>query len=190
MSDTYWPLTMVRATLADIPVYLLLPGYAFRWYRPGDEASWAAIQAAADRDNEITPQLFAQEFRLARGAAADAPAAPRLEDRQCYLLDPAGHAVGTATAWVDDLNDDPAAGRVHWVALLPAVQGRGLARPLMTTVCRRLRALGHRRAYLTTAMNRPAAVGLYLKFGFVPVLNNDEDRVRWRMLEGHLGRAL
>ncbi len=90
---------------------------------------------------------------------------------------------------MDDLNDDPAAGRVHWVALLPEVQGRGLARPLMTTVCRRLRALGHRRAYLTTAMNRPAAVGLYLKFGFVPVLESDEDRARWRTLEGHLRRV-
>ncbi len=181
MSDTYWPLTMVRATLADIPVYPFPAGYTLRWYQPGDEVRWVAIQAVADRDNEITPQLFAQEFRAA-GLPAALLGAHRLEDRQCYLLDPAGRPIGTATAWVDDLSGDPTAGRVHWVAIVPAAQGKGLAKPLMTAVCQRLAALGHRTAYLTTALNRPAAVGLYLKFGFVPVLASDEDRARWRKL--------
>lgn len=189
MSDTYWPLTMVRTTLADIPVHRLPPGYAFHWYQPGDEVSWVAIQSAADRHNEITPQLFAQEFRTA-GALAAPLSAQRLEDRQCYLLDPAGLPIGTATAWVDDLSSDPTAGRVHWVAVVPVEQGKGLAKPLMTVVCQRLRALGHRTAYLTTAMNRLAAIGLYLKFGFMPVLRNDEDQARWRKLQEALQQHL
>ncbi len=183
MSDTYWPLTMIRATLADIPAYPLPTGCAVRWYRPGDEVNWVAIQAAADRYNEITPQLFAQEF-----CPAGVPAAS-LEERQCYLLDPAGRPIGTATAWVDDLTGDPAAGRVHWVALVPAEQGKGLAKPLMTAVCQRLAALGHRTAYLTTAMDRPAAVGLYLQFGFAPVLASDEDRARWQELQQALDQC-
>lgn len=178
MSDTYWPLTMVRATLADIPAYPLPPGYAFHWYQPGDEATWVAIQAAADRYNKITPELFAQQFRPAQLLGA----------RQCYLLDPAGLPIGTATAWVDDLTGDPTVGRIHWVAIIPPEQGKGLAKPLMTAACLRLQALGHRTAYLTTAMNRPAAVGLYLKFGFLPVLDAAEDQARWQMLEEHLRR--
>jgi GNAT superfamily N-acetyltransferase len=179
MLEADWPLTMIRETLANIPVYSLPPGYALHWYQPGDESCWAAIQAAADRYNEITPELFAQQF-----CAADA----RLEERQCYLLDPAGGAIGTATAWVDDLSGDPAAGRIHWVAIVPAAQGRGLAKPLMTAVCQRLRALDHRTAYLTTSMARPVAIGLYLKFGFVPVLNDDEDRAHWQRLQEYLRR--
>lgn len=166
MAESDWPMTMIRETLADIPEYPLPPGYTIRWYQPGDESRWVAIQAAADRYNKITMELFAQQFH-----GADA----RLEERQCYLLNPGGDAIGTATAWVDDLSGDPAAGRIHWVAIIPAAQGRGLAKPLMTAVCQRLRALGHRTAYLTTSMARPAAIGLYLKFGFGPVLEGDED---------------
>jgi len=104
------------------------------------------------------------------------------------VLDPAEEAVGTATAWVDDLNDDPAVGRVHWVALVPTVQGRGLAKPLMTAVCHRLQALGHRRAYLTTSMARTAAIGLYLKFGFHPVLEGAEQHARWQIVVEQLRR--
>ncbi len=183
MPESHWPLTMVRETLENIPAYSLPPGYAFHWYQPGDEARWVAIQAAADRHNVITPELFVKQFR-----AVDA----RLEERQCYLLDASAggqrtpaDAIGTATAWVDDLAGDPAAGRIHWVAIHPAAQGRGLAKPLMTAVCRRLQALGHRTAYLTTSMARPVAIGLYLKFGFVPVLASDEDRARWQRYVAH-----
>ena len=179
MPQADWPLTMIRETLADIPAYSPPPGYAFHWYQPGDESCWAAIQAAADRYNEIVPELFAQQF-----CAVDA----RLEERQCYLLDPAGDTIGTATAWVDDLSGDLAAGRIHWVTIVPASQGRGLAKPLMTAVCQRLRALDHRTAYLTTSMARPATIGLYLKFGFVPLLEGDEDRARWQRLQEYLRR--
>lgn len=177
MVELHWPLTMIRETLADIPVHPLPPGYAIRWYRSGDESLWIAIQAAADRYNKITPELFLAQFY-----AADA----RLEQRQCYLLDPAGSAIGTATAWVDDQNGDPAAGRVHWVAIVPAAQGRGLAKPLMTAVCQRLQELGHRRAYLTTSMARPAAIGLYLRFGFAPLLEGDKDVAHWQRLQEYL----
>ncbi len=179
MQESHWPLTMIRETLEDLPAYSLPPGYTFRWYQPGDESRWVAIQAAADRYNKITPELFVGQFRAANA---------RLEERQCYLLDPAGDAIGTATAWMDDLAGDPAAGRIHWVAIHPAAQGKGLAKPLMTAVCWRLQMLGHRTAYLTTSMARPVAIGLYLKFGFVPVLAGDEDRARWQRLQEQLRR--
>jgi GNAT superfamily N-acetyltransferase len=164
---------MVRETLADIPLYLLPSGYTIRWYQPGDEARWTAIQAAADHYNEITPSLFHAQFQAV---------AAHLEDRQCYLLDSAGDAIGTATAWVDDLSHDPARGRIHWVAIVPSRQGRGLAKPLMTVVCQRLQALGHQKAYLTTSLARLAAIQLYLNFGFVPLLAGIEQQKRWPMV--------
>lgn len=172
-----WPLTMIRETLADIPAFSLPGGYALRWYQPGDEARWASIQAAADRFNDITAHLFAEQFQAAHA---------RLEERQCYVLAPGGEAIGTATAWVDDLNGDPEVGRIHWVALIPAAQGRGLAKPLLTAVCHRLQAHGHRKAYLTTSMARTAAIGLYLKFGFRPVLEGAEQHAAWQIVTEQL----
>ncbi len=55
--------------------------------------------------------------------------------------------------------------RIHWVAIAPAYQGRGLAKPLVAAACLRLRALGHVWAYLTTSTSRLPAVSLYTKFG-------------------------
>ena len=58
--------------------------------------------------------------------------------------------------------------------------GRGLAKPLMTSICRRLRELGHEHVYLSTSTARRAAIGLYLKFGFAPVIRSEEDGAAWR----------
>jgi GNAT superfamily N-acetyltransferase len=58
---------------------------------------------------------------------------------------------------------------VHWLAVLPAFQGRGLGKALMTVVCQRLRDLGHQRACLSTLIARGAALELYRQFGFRPL---------------------
>ncbi len=169
------PVTMVRAHLDEIPRYNLPPGFALRWYRPGDEDVWRAIQAAADRYNDITPSLFDEVFGDARQA---------LPQRQCYLLDAHGEPVGTATAWYHP--EDPACGRLHWVAVRPAFQGRGLARPLLTAVCGRMRALGHARAYLTTSAARYPAIRLYHRFGFRPEIHTPAEAEVWQRLQAWL----
>jgi len=50
----------------------------------------------------------------------------------------------------------------------------------MTSICRRLRELGHQHVYLSTSTARHAAIGLYLKFGFEPLIQSPEDAVVWR----------
>jgi len=149
---------MVREDLENIPQFDLPDGYALHWYQPGDEEHWVCIQRQADQFNAITSALFNQQF------GTDFKL---LEQRQCYLLNPRKEFIGTATAWFDDNFEEAPIGRVHWVALLPDFHGRGLSKPLMTAVCRRLRELGHRRVYLRTSSARVAAIALYLRFGFV-----------------------
>lgn len=161
---------MVRHNLDNIPHYDLPAGYMLRRYQPGDEAVWRQIQVAADQYNDITPELFLREF----GVDID-----RLAERQLYLGDPGGQLIGTATAWLDAYYQDPAYGRIHWVAIVPAWQGQGLAKPLMTAICRRLKGLGHQRAYLTTASVRIPAINLYLQFGFVPFISSPQDEQVW-----------
>jgi GNAT superfamily N-acetyltransferase len=152
------PLTMIRPDLEYLPEFTLPAPYAFRWYLPGDEAAWIDIQAPSYEPGAITPKLFREQYRGDEAALAE---------RQMFLLNGDGSPIGCATAWTYDGFGDPSYGRIHWVALLPAYQGRGLSKPLLSLACRRLRELSHARAYLTTAWSRPIAIALYRKFGFL-----------------------
>jgi hypothetical protein len=49
----------------------------------------------------------------------------------------------------------------------------------MSVICQRMRTLGYQRSYLSTGVARLPAIGLYLAFGFVPLIRNEQDSVRW-----------
>ena len=169
---------MVRPNLDNLPEFALPADYGLRWFQAGDEENWLRIHLAADHYNEITPALFQRQF----GTAANL-----LRERQCYLLDARGIAVGTGTAWFNNSLDGMKFGRAHWMAIMPEHQGRGLGKALMTTICRRLRALGHDRVYLSTSTGRLPAIRLYLRFGFVPRVGNEEEAAAWREVNRLLG---
>ena len=171
------PVKMSRPHLDNVPAFALPKEFSVRWHQPGDEQHWLDIHLAADKFNPITPDLFAREF----GQTSDG-----LKDRQCFLLDADQKPVATATAWFNDNFNCTACGRVHWVAVVPAHQGRGLGKALLTIVCRRLRALGHPRAYLTTSTARIPAIKLYRGFGFVPLIRTADDAAMWREVEAEL----
>ncbi|MEX0653724.1 MAG: GNAT family N-acetyltransferase [Phycisphaeraceae bacterium] len=167
-------LQMIRENLCNLPAAPWPAGFHLRGYQPSDDRTWYAIHRKADRYTQLTRQRFAEEF--GRDDAL-------LAARQYYLCQSAtGAAVGTATAW----RDADGAGRVHWVAIVPEAQGRGLAKPLLAAVCQRLAELGHERTRLTTQSPRLAAVNLYLRFGFQPDLRNAEDVRIWQRLRGQL----
>ena len=105
-----------------------------------------------------------------------------LNQRQLYLLEESGQVIGTGTAWFNDNFQGQRFGRIHWVALLPERQGRGLAKPLMSALCRRLRELGHTRAYLSTSSARVPAIRLYRQFGFIPLAEGEQQAAAWRRL--------
>jgi GNAT superfamily N-acetyltransferase len=172
----YIDVRMVRENLDDIPEYGLPAGYSIRWYQPGYEEYWQKIQSLADVYARVTPDLFEREF------GADIRL---LSERQCFLCDNAENIIGTASAWLDNLSGK-SLGRIHWLAIIPQQQGRGLAKPLLTTICKRLKELGHSRTYLTTQSVRIPAINLYAKFGFVPVIDSDGDREIWDKLQKHV----
>ena len=161
---------MTRANLDHVPEFALPAGFALRWHQPGDEAHWLRIHLVADRLNRITPELFQMQF----GSNAKL-----LRDRQCYLLAPTGQVIGTGTAWFNDNFEGGRWGRVHWMSIVPEFQGQGLGKALLSAICRRLRELGHERAYLITGAARVPAIGLYWKFGFEPWIRNVEDERVW-----------
>lgn len=171
------PIAMIRPDLDDIPALSFPAGFRFRWYVAGDEQLWVAIQSAADAYNEISLGLFQQEFGSDQRL---------LHERIFFLENPQGRAIGTAAAWFNSSYMGRPFGRVHWVAILPDFQGQGLGKPLMTIVCRRLRELGHDRAYLTTSTARIPAINLYLQFGFRPQTYEDAEADIWHRLRPYL----
>ena len=176
ITQKYLDIRMIRENLDDIPNYRLPAGYSIRWHQPGDAKSWYRIHLLADLYTKVTPELFEEQF------GSDTQT---LAERQCFLIDNKGTPIGTASAWFDDRNTQ-SSGRVHWVAIIPVEHGKGLAKSLLTTVCSRLKELGHSKAHLTTQTVRIPAINLYLKFGFVPAVDSERDRQIWRRLREHL----
>ncbi|MHC4679545.1 MAG: GNAT family N-acetyltransferase [Planctomycetota bacterium] len=168
--------TMIRGNLDDIPDHTCPAGYSIRWYQPGDEQPWLDIQSQADIYTRFGPNLFKREF------GSDVRT---LSERQCFLHDSTNKTIGTASAWFGHLGGR-SLGRIHWIAIRPQEQGMGLAKPLLATVCNRLRSLGHTRVYLTTQTVRIPAINLYAKFGFTRLIDSEADRKTWMKLRKHI----
>ena len=174
----YLSVRMVCEDLRRVPKFNLPASCLFRWYHPGDERAWVDIQSRSDRYNVISKEQFILQF----GERSD-----ELRRRQLFLCDADGtNPIGTITAWFAEAGSGRAYGdeygRVHWVAIVPERQGRGLAKPMMSAVCRRLLELGSSKAYLTTASVRIAALNLYFACAFRPDLHTAKDRHAWRIL--------
>ena len=174
------PIHMIRPNLDAIPQFDLPPGITARTFRPGDESTWAHIQDTADLYNHVMVEIHRRDYGTDETVLAQ---------RQFFLENEEGDAIASASAWWTDEYAEAGGGRwgeVHWVAMLPAWQGRGLSRPLMTLVLNRMAELGETRAYLNTATIRLPAVNLYLRFGFLPHVFDDEQRRIWQALTPHL----
>lgn len=172
---------MYREHLEAIPRYPLPKGYSFRWYQPGDETLWVEIYEKAEEYIKIDEALFWKEFGEDK---------PGLQQRMCFILDKNQQGIGTAATWFNSDYNGGDSGRVHWVAIIPAAQGKGLSKPLMTAVMQRMKKLGHLRAYLVTSSARIPAINLYLKFGFVPEIREKDDLKTWQAIQQHLGRNI
>jgi GNAT superfamily N-acetyltransferase len=151
-------LEMIRQHLDGIPRHPLPDGYVLERWQPGDEENWLRIHRIADSYNDFTEESFRRHYGFIDTEWA----------RRILFLRVAGGGptVGTAGAWWNDNWRGGSWGRLHWVAIVPGHQGRGLARPLISTALHRLRELGHQRAYLDTNSVRPVAIRLYEEFGF------------------------
>jgi GNAT superfamily N-acetyltransferase len=169
----YIAVCMVRGDMEGIPQHPLPEGYSMRLYRPGDRETWLRVQRAWEPFERITEDMFDRTFGV------DLPA---MERRGYFLIAPDGHDVGTITAWYERRFVGRPWGRIHWVAIASEHRGKGLSRCIMTVAMNRLRALGHRRAMLTTQTPRIAAIRTYLHFGFVPDMSTERAAHAWKLV--------
>jgi GNAT superfamily N-acetyltransferase len=173
------PLVMVRDHLSDLPAHAPPAGFSARFYRRGEESSWARVETAAGEFSSVERALehFAREF----GPYEDA-----MEERCVFAIDDRdGAPVGTATGWY---NDERGAewGRLHWVGVVPEHQGKGIGRALVGAALHRM-AEHHTKAYLTTQTTSVAAVRIYLDVGFRPSIESARCRDGWRLMRSLLG---
>ena len=76
----------------------------------------------------------------------------------------------------------PYAGNFGWLAADPSHSGRGLGYCVSAAVTNRLLKAGYKRIYLETHDFRKAAIKIYLRMGWVPLLYNPKMYDRWKLI--------
>ncbi|GGJ95711.1 hypothetical protein GCM10007063_17690 [Lentibacillus kapialis] len=157
--------------LKTIPDYPLPDGFEFSLLTREEEGiQWAKITTATGE--------FPDELRaLKRFRAELAATLNTAQERVIFLKTANGKYVGTASAWFGKWNDETI-GRLHWVEIIPECQGHKLGRPLIAASLRLLKQ-HHGKAYLKTQPRSPAAIHLYLDFGFKPVIHAADEKRAW-----------
>ncbi len=168
--------TMVRPHMRDIPTHEFPERYSIRPMRAGEAALWTDVQRDAEPYYTISDDMFSHAFGSDLAATS----------WRCYLIvDDKEAAVGTISAWYDRDFKGGDWGRIHFVAVRRAHQGKGLCKAAMTYTMRRL-AEWHERAMLTTQVERLGAIKVYLDFGFVPDMEQPVAREAWRLVREKL----
>lgn len=156
---------MQRETLTAEPVSFA-PPYSLRGYVPGDVATWLALHEATG----VYPPLDVAFYRRQFPSPVDG--------RQFFVLY-GDEPVATGTAWHGEPSRTADWGRLHWIAVHPQHQRRGLGLMLCRHLLAVLRDVGCRGAYLTTGSENQAAIALYEELGFIPWIRTREEEAFW-----------
>jgi GNAT superfamily N-acetyltransferase len=163
------PVWLLRNNMQGLPDVPFPDGYRMRAMTVADAGLWEEVWMDAEPYVKIEPGLFLKQF------SEDESAIPH----RCFLLiGPDGSAQGTISAWQSVNFKGSSWGRIHWVAVKKASQGKGLARSMMGFAMRKL-ALWHDKAYLDTSIGRIGAIKVYLDFGFVPDMEAVNASAAW-----------
>ncbi len=134
-------------------------GFSARLFQDGDESHWARIESSVlEFDDE--------EKALAYFVGAWLPRLDELKKRCVFILNPDGLPVATTTAWYI-VHGDVRQAHIHWVAVTPGLQGKGLGRAVLTRALSLMPDLEPGRdVLLHTQTWSHTAVRLYHSVGF------------------------
>ncbi len=164
------PVFMIRPNFESLPRSVFPEGFSVRPMRAGEEGLWEDIQRDAEPFFTIPSGLFVQEF------GDDLPAS---RYRCLLVIGPRDCAVGTCSAWYSRDYYGADTGRIHWLAIRPAYQGRGLAKATLIQTLQ-IMSQWHTQAWLATSTGRTTAIRLYLNAGFLPDLRPEGADTIWR----------
>lgn len=168
MTSAQPQLLMLRPTLDGLPRLQWPEGYHLRPFKEGDQPAWnAMMDAAFDRAPGSTN--FDKEMK----------ADPEFRAERVLIVEHDGAAAATASAWFRP-RFGADCGYVHWVGTHPAHRGKRLGYWASLAALKVMKTEGRGRAVLHTDDFRYPALRIYLEMGFVPLLDHESQRERWR----------
>lgn len=160
-------LRMEKCDLDRVPEVRVPEGYTLRTFRSGDQTGLAEVYAACELGCRTREDV--QERLVMR---------PYFQPGRVFVMEYEGAIVGTATAWEEP--SEPPCGYLHMVGVLPEHRGKRLGCALTVAAIRRHREEGFAVQRLDTDDVRLAAIRLYLRLGYRPLLTHPSHEVRWR----------
>jgi len=164
-------------------------GYSLRAYESGMEQDWAILQTSVEHMETV-------DEALARFHAEYGEDMETLKDRAIFVYGPEGRLAASAVLWYGN-HFGRRLPRIHWVAVAPEEQGKGLCKALMTILMDMYHKLGLTGGlYLTSQTWSYKALNIYRQFGFKPYIGpqlsgwkpstddyEQETREAWDMIE-------
>lgn len=173
----YFKVKMYRSNMNSIPSYPLPAEYSIKLYQPNseDDRRWAEIATAAGEFQSVEEgqQLFQKSF-------LDHPNRALLPERLFFLVNSTGRYIGEAMAWSDEL-DGETQGSLFWVSIIPEYQGQKLAKPLVTTVLKKIAEYSDK-CFLQSQTTSWRAINMYNDLGFQPYMNTEDSHKAWKLL--------
>ncbi len=160
----------------DAPPPVVIPtGYVVRPLQSGEEASYFRLMARGG-----WPGWDENRLRLWR---------PRLLPSGWFVAvtSPGNMVVASAMALRDVGEFGEQGGELGWVVCDPAHRRRGLGTAVSAAATARLLAEGYRYVHLYTEEWRLPALRLYLRLGYVPLLDSPDAEEHWRRVYAALG---
>ncbi len=151
----YYNVIMLRKQGTKIKEVICPKGYDFVSYQTGDEKAWAEIETSVLEFDNVEKSLsyFDKYYK---------PYQEELKKRCLFIENDKHEKVATFTIWWDD--DYPS---VHWVAVKPNYQGKGLGKAIVYQgIKHSITLLGDVDIYLHTQTWSYKAIGIYQKAGF------------------------
>ncbi len=157
---------MEKIGLADIPAVALPAGYSMRTFRDGDEAALARIYCDAKLDKDTVEIV-----------RADVLGDPCFKPERVFIAEFDGVPVGTGSAWLTP--DEPDVGYLHMLGVLREHHGKRLGLALTCAALCYTRDEGLDTQRLMTDDWREAAIRMYLKLGYDPLIVDRSQYKRW-----------
>jgi ribosomal protein S18 acetylase RimI-like enzyme len=166
------------------PKFDLPKGYSFAKYKRGYEKQWAKLQYEVEETDTLEEAELAFKSEFLDGKSMDwinkknnHSETNNIEDsllyaqmceRMTFIVDDRDKVVGTGCVWGGKMFGKELQ-RLHWIAVSPKHQGKGLAKALVSKLLDIYNELGYSGyIHLTSQTWSYKALNIYIKFGFKP----------------------
>ncbi len=154
------PLLMVLPLEKEIEVNQLQAPYRYIEYRDEYAKQWCCLQTETGLFESLAQAEEKLNTFIKQGN--------NFKDNFLFVVDENNELVGSAGIW-PGFHFGKERARIHYVSVSEKVQGKGIAKAMLTKLCNQYQREGHtEELYLATQTGSYAAINLYNRIGFIP----------------------